>query len=100
MESKPFAHLEEVHILSVNMDDTQKLSSENAEKRLSDAGYRTVMTFKEGNVSDDVITDMMNTSDADFLVAGAYSHSKIRHFFLGSTTNKLLKSLKKPLLLF
>ena len=81
------------------MDDVQKSQAEQAEKHLSEAGYETVLTFKEGKVVD-IITDMVQYSDADLLVAGAYSHSKIRHFFLGSTTNMLLKELDKPILLF
>ena len=99
LKTKPFAHLDEIHIISVNMDDAQKIGSEQAEKQLSDAGYKTVLTFKEGKVTN-VIEDMVESSKADILISGAYSHSRMRHFFLGSTTNKLLKSLSKPILLF
>jgi nucleotide-binding universal stress UspA family protein len=30
---------------------------------------------------------------------GAYGHSKIRRFLLGSTTTKMLKTAKKPLVI-
>lgn len=99
LAQRKFSNFEEIQIISVNMDDAQKLQAEHAEKHLSDAGYKTVLTFKEGKVFD-VIENMVDSSDADLLVAGAYGHSKLRHFFLGSTTNKLLKELDKPILLF
>ncbi|MDW5308232.1 universal stress protein, partial [Acinetobacter baumannii] len=35
----------------------------------------------------------------DMMVVGAYGHSKIRQFFIGSTTTKLLSSSTKPVLL-
>ena len=35
----------------------------------------------------------------DLLVMGAYGHSRIRQFFIGSTTTALLRSSNTPLLL-
>ncbi|HDL2424397.1 TPA: universal stress protein, partial [Acinetobacter baumannii] len=35
----------------------------------------------------------------DLIVVGAYGHSKIRQFFIGSTTTKVITSTNKPVLL-
>ena len=35
--------------------------------------------------------------DIDILVMGAYGHSRIRQFLVGSTTTTMLKTAKKPL---
>ena len=43
--------------------------------------------------------DYQEKNVIDMIVIGAYGHSKIRQFFIGSTTTKLLSSSIKPVLL-
>ena len=43
--------------------------------------------------------DYQEKNVIDMIVIGAYGHSKIRQFFIGSTTTKLLSSSTKPVLL-
>ncbi|MBJ8446304.1 universal stress protein, partial [Acinetobacter bereziniae] len=45
------------------------------------------------------ILDYQEKNAIDMMVVGAYGHSKIRQFFIGSTTTKLLSSSIKPVLL-
>jgi nucleotide-binding universal stress UspA family protein len=35
--------------------------------------------------------------DIDILVMGAYGHSRIRQFLVGSTTTRMLETARKPL---
>ncbi|MBL4609320.1 MAG: universal stress protein, partial [Pseudomonas sp.] len=37
--------------------------------------------------------------DIDLLVMGAYGHSRIRQFFVGSTTTNILQKTSRPVLL-
>lgn len=57
--------------------------------------------FKRRNGSaEDGIRDEALEWGADMIVMGAYSHSRLRSLFLGSTTTELMRSCKLPLLLF
>jgi nucleotide-binding universal stress UspA family protein len=47
-----------------------------------------------------VIAEKVRTAGIDLLVMGAYGHSHIREFIVGSTTNKLLRSCTVPVLMF
>jgi len=47
-----------------------------------------------------VIADKVISSAMDLLVMGAYGHSHIREFIVGSTTTKLLRSCSVPVLMF
>jgi nucleotide-binding universal stress UspA family protein len=38
--------------------------------------------------------------DVDLLVMGAYGHSRMRSFLIGSTTSEIVRSCKRPVLLF
>lgn len=46
------------------------------------------------------IADYVDQARIDLLVAGAYGHSRIRKFFIGSTTSELLRRCRIPVLCF
>lgn len=71
---------------------------EAAVNTLTSAGLQATAEIIQG----DVATVLMSYADAhalDAIVMGAYGHSRIREFFVGSHTNTLLMKAKKPLLL-
>jgi len=47
----------------------------------------------------EILHDYQNSHAIDLMVMGAYGHSKIRQFFVGSNTTKMIGSSKIPLLL-
>jgi len=69
-----------------------------AKELLANNGFNVIDIVLEGDV-DKSILDYQEKNAIDMMVVGAYGHSKIRQFFIGSTTTKLLSSLIKPVLL-
>jgi len=47
----------------------------------------------------ETLHDYQDSHAIDLMVMGAYGHSKIRQFFVGSNTTKMIGSSKIPLLL-
>jgi len=89
----------ECHLLAVNPHDGA-IDIAPTEKKLRDAGFDPQVHTEISAQADDAITAYVADQHIDLLVTGAYSHSRIRNLFLGSTTASLCKSCKVPLLLF
>lgn len=49
---------------------------------------------------EDTIGQYVLDEEIDFLVMGAYGHSRIRNLFIGSTTTEMIRRCKVPVLLF
>jgi nucleotide-binding universal stress UspA family protein len=49
---------------------------------------------------EDVIQELVARTSARLLVMGAYGHSPLRNFIVGSTTTALMRSCPVPVLLF
>lgn len=49
---------------------------------------------------DEVIADRVAKAGSDLLVMGAYGHSRVRQFILGSTTTELIRTCHVPVMLF
>ena len=47
-----------------------------------------------------VLGQLVDSAPFDLLVMGAYSHSRVRTFVIGSTTTEMMRSCKVPVLLF
>lgn len=72
---------------------------EEAASILKAAGL-TVETEIVAGQADKVISDCVETEGHDLLVMGAYSHSRLRSLFIGSTTTEMIRSCKIPVFLF
>jgi nucleotide-binding universal stress UspA family protein len=77
-----------------------------AQKRLQDAGsvlqaggYSVRADIFPGQ-PDAVITRTVENEGINLLVMGAYGHSRIRSFVIGSTTTEMIRSCKVPVVLF
>ncbi len=68
-----------------------------AAMRLHAAGYRVAELLEPGHV-DEVILATVRATDADLLVMGAHSHSRIRELIIGATTTTLLRASVVPVL--
>ena len=69
-----------------------------AEKRLKTAGYSVSVFTAEGD-ADEVIGNKVKTDGIDLVVMGAYGHSRIRTFIVGSTTTEIIRRCTVPALI-
>jgi nucleotide-binding universal stress UspA family protein len=88
-----------VHLLMVGADtrDAREQISE-AQRQLQQAGFETEASIRSGDVADTLLA-YQEEKGIDLLVMGAYGHSRIREFLVGSTTTRMLCNAKRPLLL-
>lgn len=98
---EPFRSLE-IHLLSVaegypETPAVQALSK--AKEILEGKGLSPNSQLLTGEV-ELAIADYVRDAEMDLLVLGAYGHSKIREFLIGSTTTELLRSCHVPVLCF
>ena len=70
-----------------------------AEARLKDAGYDVTSRALAGE-ADSVIAGEGERDDIDLVVMGAYGHSRIRSFLIGSTTAEIVRGCRRPVLMF
>jgi nucleotide-binding universal stress UspA family protein len=70
-----------------------------AETELKSAGLQADCRIVKGE-PEAVITKTVASEGIDFLVMGAYGHSRIRNLIIGSTTTAMIRECKTPVLLF
>lgn len=89
----------QIHLVMVGADTTEAWASINAAKQtLEKTGHQVQACIRAGDV-EDVLLGYKDEHDIDMIVMGAYGHSRIRQFFVGSTTTKILTRTSRPLLL-
>ncbi|MBC2604009.1 universal stress protein [Puniceicoccus vermicola] len=103
LESSEWLKKLPIHLLSVaedyeNEGECAKKLKET-EKRLIDAGYQ-VDAEMLGGMAEEAIADYVERKDIDLLLMGAYGHTRIRRFLIGSTTTEMLRRCKIPVLCF
>lgn len=90
----------ECHLLAVGKPDSELATDlAGAAAQLETAGFSVSPTLLPGN-ADEVIAAEVARLEIDLLVMGAYGHSRVRRFILGSTTTTLIRTCQVPLLLF
>lgn len=67
--------------------------------RLAEWGGTHVIESREG-AADAVLSAYVKEANIDLLVMGAYGHSPIRQFIVGSTTTEMMRACQIPVLLF
>jgi len=70
-----------------------------AEAKLKAAGFDVTIEQRDGE-PETVIGQVVDNDQIDLLVMGAYGHSLIRQFIVGSTTTAMIRTVKIPVLLF
>ncbi|PKA39889.1 universal stress protein UspA [Rhizobium sullae] len=66
---------------------------------LKAAGYAPDVALVQGS-ADKVISETVEKEGFDLLAMGAYSHSRLRNLFIGSTTTEMIRSCKVPVVIF
>ena len=88
-----------IDLVSVDgMDAHRQSALETATQRLRESGLKASSTTVKGQ-PEAVLSDMIDESDYDLLVMGAYGHSRIRNLIIGSTTTAMIRASTIPLLL-
>jgi nucleotide-binding universal stress UspA family protein len=78
----------------------KKTMLQRAQERLSSAGFFVQQMFKETSGISPAIKECIDEHFLDFVVMGAYGHSRTRSMFLGSTTSDIIKNTETDLLVF
>jgi len=96
--SKRFTHLP-VHLVTVGeaAHNATRIQAA-AVKALTDAGHQVTAAILEGEPSQTLHAYQVE-QDIDLTLMGAFSHTRLREWVLGSMTVKMLLSSSKPLLL-
>uniref|UniRef100_UPI0013E0A2CE universal stress protein n=1 Tax=Pelagibacterium montanilacus TaxID=2185280 RepID=UPI0013E0A2CE len=88
------------HLVIAGSDTEQARSRlENANRKLTAAGFETHASLIPGD-AEKVIAEYVKANDIGLLVMGAYGHSRIRNFIIGSTTTEMIRSVLIPVMLF
>jgi nucleotide-binding universal stress UspA family protein len=98
--SSPLLKGLECHLLAVGEADSElSRGLQVASVVLNNAGFQVEANLLSGN-PDEVIAAEVKKRGIGLLVMGAYGHSRVRQFILGSTTTTLLRTCQVPVLLF
>ncbi len=86
-----------LHLVMIGPDTNDRWEQlRKAEKMLAGLGTEITLAIRAGDVEPALHT-YQEEHDIDILVMGAYGHSRIRQFLVGSTTTTMLKTADKPL---
>lgn len=87
------------HLVMVGADnETHREQLDWARRTLEDAGFETPAEIINGEV-ERVLCDYRAEHNIDMLIMGAYGHSVIRRFLVGSTTTSVMRNASVPVLL-
>jgi len=88
-----------IHLVMVAADTADNQAQlENARGVLAAAGFNVEVAIRAGEV-EPTLHAYQAEHGIDLLVMGAYGHSRIRQFFVGSTTTNMIRTTSTPLLL-
>jgi len=88
-----------IHLVMVAADTADNRAQlENARGVLTAAGFNVEIAIRAGEV-EPTLHAYQAEHGIDLLVMGAYGHSRIRQFFVGSTTTNMIRTTSTPLLL-
>jgi len=88
-----------IHLVMVAADTADNQAQlENARGVLTAAGFNVEIAIRAGEV-EPTLHAYQAEHGIDLLVMGAYGHSRIRQFFVGSNTTNMIRTTSTPLLL-
>lgn len=87
------------HLICVSPSDELTSQFSEAFAQLESAGITVSKTLLQGSPVE-ALADYIQSHPIGLVVMGAYSHSHLRTLFVGSTTSRILISVRHPMLLF
>lgn len=88
----------ECHLVMVSDNADKNSAFKAAAERLTQAGLYVTQRVLTGNVSEALLR-YQQQQQLDMIVMGAYSHTKLRQYFVGSNTSQVLAKSMIPVLL-
>ena len=86
------------HLVTVNNQQAdQQEKFEQAKVRLTAAGFKVTAEFLDGDISHQLLAYQQHNK-VDLLVMGAFAGTRLRQFFVGSNTLKMLEKSSLPVL--
>lgn len=86
------------HLVSVGDDTALREQLAQAEKRLGASGHAVKTAMLTGDI-EPALHQYQQDENVDMVVMGAYGHSRLREWLLGSTTNDMIRHATVPHLL-
>ncbi|MEZ9288971.1 universal stress protein [Vibrio lentus] len=86
------------HLVMIDDGGSKDATFEKARVQLEESGIRVTAASLTGAV-DRALIDYQQQLEIGMMVMGAYGHSQLRQFFVGSNTTKVLSNSSVPLLL-
>lgn len=86
-------------VMAANDSEQAHARLDNARRKLADQGFQVETSIVPGE-AEKVISDYVKANGIGLLVMGAYGHSRIRNFIIGSTTTEMIRSVLIPVMLF
>jgi nucleotide-binding universal stress UspA family protein len=87
------------HLVMVGAaSDENRAQLDWAQATLEGAGFESTASLVDGEV-ERVLCDYRADHEIDLLIMGAYGHSVIRRFLVGSTTTSVIRNASVPVLL-
>lgn len=88
-----------LHLVMVGTETDENWGQlREAEQKLTAAGCEVHLAIRAGDVEKTLHT-YQEEQGIDLMVMGAYGHSRIRQFLVGSTTTNMLKTSRSPLII-
>lgn len=88
-----------LHLIMVGADTSEHWQQlEKAKQMLAGLGSDITLAIRAGDVEQTLLA-YQEKQGIDIMVMGAYGHSRIRQFFVGSTTTNMLRTAEKPLVI-
>lgn len=87
------------HVVMVGSENAANQASLNAAGDILKASGHQVQThLLKGNIADTLL-EFRQRENVEFIVMGAYGHSRVREFFVGSNTSRMIRASEVPMLL-
>jgi nucleotide-binding universal stress UspA family protein len=88
-----------LHLVMVGSDtEDHRAQLQRAKEALESQEIDVHLAIRDGDV-EQALRAYQQEHDIDVLIMGAYGHSRIRSFLVGSTTTRMLETAKKPLVI-
>jgi len=88
-----------MHLVMVGSDtEEHRAQLQRAKEALDSQSMDIHLAIRNGDV-EQTLHAYQEEHDIDVLIMGAYGHSRVRRFLVGSTTTKMLETAKKPLVI-
>ncbi len=87
------------HLVSIkNNEEDLEEKFINAQYKLTSMGFKVSASFLEGNIFNSLM-QYKEQNNVELIVMGAFGHSKLRQFFVGSNTLKMLENSDVPVVI-